>query len=97
MYGQSGGSPVLRAAVMQGPPGTGKTFVGVKLCEILVRLTQERILCVCYTNHALDQFLEALLEQVTLHFVLSQFSPWFLFELLEEHHGVYCRCAPKPS
>lgn len=48
----------------QGPPGTGKTYVGVQLCDILLRHSAAKILCVCYTNHALDQFLEALLDKV---------------------------------
>jgi superfamily II DNA or RNA helicase len=52
-----------RVALIQGPPGTGKTYVGVQLCDILLRNTSETILCVCYTNHALDQFLEALLDK----------------------------------
>ncbi|KXZ51992.1 hypothetical protein GPECTOR_10g1014 [Gonium pectorale] len=52
-----------RVALVQGPPGTGKTFVGVLLCDALLRHSSETILVVCYTNHALDQFLEALLEK----------------------------------
>lgn len=48
-------------AVIQGPPGTGKTFLGVKIAETLLRNLTARILVICYTNHALDQFLEALL------------------------------------
>ena len=43
--------------------GTGKTFVGALLCERIVSHTQETILCVCYTNHALDSFLEELLAR----------------------------------
>lgn len=52
-----------RVALIQGPPGTGKTFVGVNLCELVLKHSTEKILCVCYTNHALDQFLEALLNK----------------------------------
>ncbi|KXZ51993.1 hypothetical protein GPECTOR_10g1015 [Gonium pectorale] len=52
-----------RVALVQGPPGTGKTFVGVLLCDALLRHSSETILVVCYTNHALDQFLEALLDK----------------------------------
>ncbi|GFH23954.1 uncharacterized protein HaLaN_21658 [Haematococcus lacustris] len=52
-----------RVALIQGPPGTGKTFIGVMLSPAIVRHSQETILCVCYTNHALDQFLEALLDK----------------------------------
>ncbi|XP_028926721.1 NFX1-type zinc finger-containing protein 1 [Ornithorhynchus anatinus] len=55
-------------AIIQGPPGTGKTYVGLKIVQAL--LTNEHvwqisvqkfpILVVCYTNHALDQFLEGI-------------------------------------
>ncbi|XP_061584227.1 NFX1-type zinc finger-containing protein 1, partial [Cololabis saira] len=54
-------------AIIQGPPGTGKTYVGLKIAEAL--LTNEKLwnvthkspmLVVCYTNHALDQFLEGI-------------------------------------
>ncbi|CAI5506821.1 unnamed protein product, partial [Closterium sp. Naga37s-1] len=63
-------------ALLQGPPGTGKTFVGIKLVEILLSNALKSadsggassgggglgpILCVCFTNHALDQFLEGLI------------------------------------
>jgi len=47
-----------RVALIQGPPGTGKSFVGALAAKCLYDTTQEIILCVCYTNHALDQFLE---------------------------------------
>ncbi|NXA73722.1 ZNFX1 protein, partial [Thryothorus ludovicianus] len=57
-------------AIIQGPPGTGKTYVGLKIVQAL--LTNENvwqstflkrpILIVCYTNHALDQFLEGILS-----------------------------------
>ncbi|RPB18740.1 P-loop containing nucleoside triphosphate hydrolase protein [Terfezia boudieri ATCC MYA-4762] len=53
-------------ALIQGPPGTGKSYVGVQLCKILLhnngKLKLGPIVCVCYTNHALDQFLVDLLE-----------------------------------
>ncbi|XP_071482959.1 NFX1-type zinc finger-containing protein 1-like [Diadema antillarum] len=57
-------------SVIQGPPGTGKTYVGLKIVHILVQnvhlwCTQADpgpILLVCYTNHALDQFLEGILQ-----------------------------------
>ncbi|KAK3789138.1 hypothetical protein RRG08_012128 [Elysia crispata] len=55
-----------RLAVIQGPPGTGKTYVGLKVVETILRnqISYEGnpILVVCYTNHALDQFLEGILE-----------------------------------
>ena len=53
-----------RVSLIQGPPGTGKTHIGVLLCEAIIAQDTSRdatILCVCYTNHALDAFLEDLL------------------------------------
>uniref|UniRef100_A0A6J0UWU2 NFX1-type zinc finger-containing protein 1 n=1 Tax=Pogona vitticeps TaxID=103695 RepID=A0A6J0UWU2_9SAUR len=51
-------------AIIQGPPGTGKTYVGLKVMEVLLNNPALRgrspILVVCYTNHALDQFLEGI-------------------------------------
>ena len=55
-------------AMIQGPPGTGKTFIGLKIVQTLLNNTQQwcagdnttPILIVCYTNHALDQFLEGI-------------------------------------
>ncbi|WIA14242.1 hypothetical protein OEZ85_002778 [Tetradesmus obliquus] len=52
-----------RNALIQGPPGTGKTFTGALLCDLILKHSSETILCVCYTNHALDQFLESLLDK----------------------------------
>lgn len=37
--------------------------MGVLMCDIINRRTSQTILCVCYTNHALDQFLESLLDK----------------------------------
>ena len=62
-----------RLAVIQGPPGTGKTYVGLKVVETILGnhlvetdtpITNQDtpILVVCYTNHALDQFLEGILK-----------------------------------
>lgn len=51
-------------AVIQGPPGTGKTFIGIKVASTLLRnlsLEGTPMLIICYTNHALDQFLEGIL------------------------------------
>ncbi|GCB62108.1 hypothetical protein scyTo_0000002 [Scyliorhinus torazame] len=55
-------------AIIQGPPGTGKTYVGLKIVQTLLtnesvwqrHLRKFPILVVCYTNHALDQFLEGI-------------------------------------
>ena len=56
-------------SVIQGPPGTGKTYIGLKIVETLIdnwrcwNLNRSSpMLMVCYTNHALDQFLEGVLE-----------------------------------
>ncbi|XP_053401641.1 NFX1-type zinc finger-containing protein 1-like [Mercenaria mercenaria] len=56
-------------AIIQGPPGTGKTFVGLKIAQLLLDNQAvwkgkrcAPILIVCYTNHALDQFLQGLIE-----------------------------------
>lgn len=49
-------------SLIQGPPGTGKSFIGALLTKALVDRTSEKILVICYTNHALDQFLEELLD-----------------------------------
>ncbi|KAI1412717.1 putative NF-X1 finger and helicase domain protein [Hypoxylon sp. FL1857] len=51
-------------ALIQGPPGTGKSYTGEAIIKVLLA-NKERaqigpILCVCYTNHALDQLLERL-------------------------------------
>ncbi|KAM4842523.1 NFX1-type zinc finger-containing protein 1 [Thomomys bottae] len=55
-------------AIIQGPPGTGKTYVGLKIIQALLtneavwQISNQKfpILVVCYTNHALDQFLEGI-------------------------------------
>ena len=43
--------------------GTGKSFIGALLVHAFYKLTDYRIVVCCYTNHALDQFLEDLLKQ----------------------------------
>ena len=49
--------------LVQGPPGTGKSYVGVQIANSLINSgVNERILCLCYTNHALDDFLETLVD-----------------------------------
>ncbi|KAL8857169.1 MAG: hypothetical protein Q9178_006224 [Gyalolechia marmorata] len=51
-------------ALIQGPPGTGKSYTGVSIIKVLLRNREVGklgpIICVCYTNHALDQLLEHL-------------------------------------
>ena len=55
--------------IIQGPPGTGKTYVGLKIVSSYLHNRNawdpqfsSPILVVCYTNHALDQFLEGIQE-----------------------------------
>ena len=52
-------------ALIQGPPGTGKSFTGVALVKVLLQNAKTAnigpIICVCFTNHALDQLLEQFL------------------------------------
>lgn len=54
-------------SVIQGPPGTGKTFIGIKIVQAFLTNREvwdprklSPIIVVCYTNHALDQFLEGI-------------------------------------
>ncbi|XP_072013675.1 NFX1-type zinc finger-containing protein 1-like [Amphiura filiformis] len=65
-------------AVIQGPPGTGKTYISLKIVQALLHnsrvwsnenynVDEEKgktrpLLVVCFTNHALDQFLEGILK-----------------------------------
>ncbi|XP_008187018.2 NFX1-type zinc finger-containing protein 1 [Acyrthosiphon pisum] len=58
-------------AVIQGPPGTGKTFIGLMIIESIIKNVYQwnvpnrlknPILVVCYTNHALDQFMEGIVQ-----------------------------------
>ncbi|KAG2420534.1 hypothetical protein HFD88_000146 [Aspergillus terreus] len=63
-----------KIGLIQGPPGTGKSYTGVALIKVLlankatIRKGLGPIICVCYTNHALDQLLEDLLD----HKITSQ-------------------------
>jgi len=62
-------------AVVQGPPGTGKTYIGLKIAEVLLlndavwNTSKGPILVLCYTNHALDQFLEGIMNFHDQHIV----------------------------
>ncbi|KAI0309712.1 P-loop containing nucleoside triphosphate hydrolase protein, partial [Amylostereum chailletii] len=51
-----------RLSLIQGPPGTGKSFIGALIAKALHDSSAQTILVCCYTNHALDQFLEDLLD-----------------------------------
>ncbi|KAF9370074.1 hypothetical protein CPC16_003976, partial [Podila verticillata] len=59
--------PIYARAPTFQPPGTGKTWIGVALMQVLLANKAQSecgpILCICYTNHALDQFLEHLLDK----------------------------------
>lgn len=54
--------------VIQGPPGTGKTYIGLRIARSIIEnmyetnILKRPIIVVCYTNHALDQFLEGLIN-----------------------------------
>jgi len=58
-----------KVSVIQGPPGTGKTYIGMKIVQALLTnrhvwdpARNSPLLVVCYTNHALDQFLEGIID-----------------------------------
>ena len=63
-------------AVIQGPPGTGKTYIGIKIVQTILenkdKTGRHPILVLCYTNHALDQFLEGILDQYESHLSSSE-------------------------
>ncbi|KAK8103629.1 uncharacterized protein PG998_010662 [Apiospora kogelbergensis] len=48
-------------SLIQGPPGTGKSYLGLQLIRVLLGCKKTArtgpIVIICYTNHALDQFL----------------------------------------
>jgi len=60
-------------SLIQGPPGTGKSYTGEKIIKVLLENKDDadlgHILCVCCTNHALDQLLEHLLEDGTKNII----------------------------
>ena len=67
--------------VIQGPPGTGKTFMGIKIVQALIANRKQwdpkgesPILVMCYTNHALDQFLEGILPMVSPGLPISPYT-----------------------
>ncbi|KAK9777637.1 putative NF-X1-type domain-containing protein [Seiridium cardinale] len=53
-----------RLAICQGPPGTGKSYTGEAIIDVLLANKSKAnlgpIICICQTNHALDQLLEHL-------------------------------------
>lgn len=70
-----------KIGILQGPPGTGKTWMGVRIMEFLLNnfrklfACEERrpILLLSYTNHALDQFFEKLLELDSIQRMLEDY------------------------
>lgn len=61
------GALIREYSMLQGPPGTGKSYVGVQLTRVLLGCKSAAnpigpIIVICYTNHALDQFLKHLLD-----------------------------------
>jgi superfamily II DNA or RNA helicase len=61
-----------KVALVLGPPGTEKTFIGVKFIQLLLEnifystSNQPPIMIVCQLNHALDQFLEKIIQLTPL-------------------------------
>lgn len=54
--------------IIQGPPGTGKSYISLQIVKLLLTnkwLSSSPILIVSYTNHALDELLEPILEFLT--------------------------------
>nr|XP_018911146.1 PREDICTED: uncharacterized protein LOC109039891 [Bemisia tabaci]XP_018911147.1 PREDICTED: uncharacterized protein LOC109039891 [Bemisia tabaci] len=51
-----------KVTVIQGPPGTGKSFIGSLIGKAIYQWSTEKILIVCYTHHALDEFVKDLLN-----------------------------------
>jgi AAA domain len=57
-----------KIGLIQGPPGTGKSYTGISLIKVLLANKKHGktrlgpIICVTYTNHALDQLLESLVQ-----------------------------------
>lgn len=68
-YGAFKAALTQEFTVIQGPPGTGKTYIGLKIMKTLITnlyannqpFLTKPIVVVCYTNHALDQFMEGIL------------------------------------
>ena len=78
-------------ALIQGPPGTGKSYTGVAIIKALLRNRDAAnlgpIICVCYTNHALDQLLEHLVKDGVEQLIrLGSRSKSELLQELNLHH-----------
>ena len=78
-------------ALIQGPPGTGKSYTGVAIIKALLENRDTAklgpIVCVCYTNHALDQLLEHLVKDGVKQLIrLGSRSKSELLQDLTLHH-----------
>lgn len=51
-----------RSEIIHAIAGTGKSYLGALIAKILHDKTCKTMMVICYTNHALDQFLENLLD-----------------------------------
>eukprot|EP00798_Chlamydomonas_sp_ICE-L_P013667 gene13667-19555_t len=62
-----------KVVLIQGPPGTGKTYIGVHMVKAILEAHSRwggasgqsavpKILCLSFANHALDSFLESLMD-----------------------------------
>jgi len=89
-------------SLIQGPPGTGKTYIGLKIVEVLLQNKQtwdqnmtSPILVVCYTNHALDQFLEGILKfdnkaniiRIGGRSKCKEMEPYMLRKIMDQCHA----------
>lgn len=78
-------------ALIQGPPGTGKSYTGVAIIKTLLKNREAAklgpIICVCYSNHALDQLLEHLVNDGVKQLIrLGSRSKSELLQNLNLHH-----------
>ena len=78
-------------ALIQGPPGTGKSYTGLAIIKALLKNRNAAqlgpIICVCYTNHALDQLLEHLVKDGVEQLIrLGSRSKSELLQELTLHH-----------
>ena len=74
-----------KIGILQGPPGTGKTWMGLRIMEFFLcnpdlfeQKERRPILLLSYTNHALDQFFEKLLESKNLTFLFRNITQPFV-------------------
>ena len=78
-------------ALIQGPPGTGKSYSGIAIIKALLKNRNKAklgpIICVCYTNHALDQLLEQLVKDGVEQLIrLGSRSKSEILQELNLHH-----------